>query len=266
LESEDLLGGAYALDVLIPLLAGDQRGRALTRAAELADALADENRWSYEEAYDDGQKWSRVLHLASVSAHLDEARQARALEQSRSLLNTPFGSSYLFEPFAPRVEGALFDRLVAAALAIVSGHARARLLAALAPRLSGSALSQALDAALAIRDESARATALAGLAPRLSGNDLTRALSAVDTISEARERVRALVGFLPVAPEPAALRAEIGRTLVRCLAPDRPSEEREILLRFLADRSVFAPPVFSPGTLQTIADHLIDVCTGWKWQ
>ncbi len=257
---------AVVLADMIPLLSESQRPMALLRAAQIADNLADEDRFADDEAWDESARWDRVLRLTTISAHLDTPRQARALKQALSRLETPFGSWPLIEPIIPFVENALLDGLLEGVLAVRSEHSRARLLAALAPRLSSAALSLMLESTLTMRDERARATALAGLAPRLAGADLTRALEAALAIGEARDRVQALTGFVSAAPDPSALRADICRTLARCFAPDRPSEIRRSLLWFLADRTVFAPPVLSPDTLAGISAHVIDVCTKWQFQ
>jgi hypothetical protein len=45
-------------------------------------------------------------------------------------------------------------------------------------------------------------------------------------------------------------------------ARDKPRKE---VLQFCADKTLFAQPVFSPGTLATIAAHIIEICGDWKW-
>lgn len=45
--------------------------------------------------------------------------------------------------------------------------------------------------------------------------------------------------------------------------------KREPVLEFIAgtddDRHLFAPPIFSPPTLETIADQIVEITTGWRW-
>ena len=264
-EIGDISVEAIQLSRLIPLLDGELRQSAMARAAEIADALSDEDRWSYDEQWDLSRQWDRYLSLSWISACLDSARQAVAFERSSSIIDAPFDSAALLVPLVPVADNRLLDELLAAVRRMRSAHSRADLLAALAPRLEGTALAAALDLALTLEDGAAQARALAALGPCLAGDDLRRALDAGYAIAEPTDRVRALVGFLSVAPHRAALKADIGRLLVRCFSPDGLTGKRESALIFLSEPSLVSS-VLSSATLTMVANHVVDVCTKWRWQ
>jgi len=155
--------------------------------------------------------------------------------------------------------------LLNATLTIRYERGAAAAFVALAPRLEGPALKAVLNAALTLKEAWASATALAALAPRLAGEDLARALRAGNAIAEPAERARALAGFVQGAPDAAALRADIGRALAQRFASDRVAGQRERLLYLLSDTTIFTPAI-SASTFAAIADHILDVCTRWRWQ
>jgi len=112
-------------------------------------------------------------------------------------------------------------------------------LATLAGQMEGQArqeaLARGLEAALAIRDERDRARALATLAGRLE-------------IAPDREQ------FL------ARLREGITRLLWDCR-----QVKREELLKVLAQKDLFCPPIASTATLAAIARHISEICWEWRW-
>ncbi len=114
----------------------------------------------------------------------------------------------------------------------------------------------------------ARASALAALASQLSGEQqaqaLRQALEAAHTIEGAGSRAQALAGLLPSLPEQTAVVNMIRQSIVDHLAHTSDKHRAEVL-RLLAVRELFTPPIVSSQTLSDISECIVEITDAWSW-
>jgi hypothetical protein len=261
LDIKDECDEARALAALAPQLSGEARDRAVERG--LAAALVVDKRY-------------RELKQSLAAAQAEG--QSSEIDRLQSLLRREPGPWEQVDMFAallatgrlgPNESTQAQEAGLAAALAIEDERQRARALEALAPRLTGEARTQALtrglEAAQGITDERAQAEALAAPAPQLSGEALEQGLAAALDIESEQVRAAALLAFLPVAPDPAAVLCSVRQAIARHLLKNLSAAKREEVLRFCAEKKLFAPPLLDQTTLDAIVGHIIEVCQEWRW-
>ena len=121
-----------------------------------------------------------------------------------------------------------------------------------------------MQAAHRIPSAEPRFEALVAQVPQLVGEALARGLQAVVDFED--EEYRAMVAaFLYSAPDPEAVLRAARKATADCLLNRLSAVRREVVLKFCADRKVFAPPFLDQDTLATIAGHIVEVCEKWKW-
>jgi hypothetical protein len=262
----DLLFGSMHQAVALAALASQLEGQA--KADALAHGL---------EAALEGQ--DRAKALAVLAPHLEGQAKADALAHGLEAAQAIWYGKHRAEALAmlaPHLEGqAKVDALTRGIEAVLAcrdeGSDRAEALAALAPQLEGELLVRGLEVALAIDDEWSRARVLAALAPQLEGELLVRGLEAALAIDIEFLRASALAGFLPVAPDTGTLVRNIRQAVeANFLAMQHAKREQELMAFFIGQvdlfsGKVFAPPIFTPQTLSTIAGHIIEICNDWEW-
>src|SRR6266496_1985213 len=240
---------ARVLTALAPQLAGEM----LQRALEAAFAMGDEE--------------YRAEVLAVLAPQLAGEKQvevlAHGLEAALKIGDEDKRVGVL-EALVPYLKGEMLQRVLEAAFTIQGEGYRVSVLAALAPHLTGEMLQRVLEVAFTIEDEWKRAEVLAALAPQLTGEMLQRALEVVFTIRDRHGRVRMPTVILHSETNQGRLLQSIRKVMLDYAFSMRYWSRGEVLASFF-DQEIFAPPIFSPEILRTIASSIVEICKEWNW-
>ena len=105
---------------------------------------------------------------------------------------------------------------------------------------------------------------LAALAPQLTGDLLAQGLTAALAIRSERDGATALIEFLSLTDNQLMLIRQIRQRLVGYLLTNHEQKDEHIL-DFCAKKKLFSPPILSRTILETIVQHIIEICTEWQW-
>jgi hypothetical protein len=152
---------------------------------------------------------------------------------------------------------------------LVNDHRRAHALADALPFLEGGMLNQAIKVFLAIGfTEIGEWDWATHLWPKvvayISPDQLEAAWTKAASVTSPYFRAKALRTLLPLANDSSRLLADIHRTINECFL-SLSHESRGKLLEVIADKDLFAPPVFEPDLLERFADEIFEVCHEWQW-
>ncbi len=239
----------YILVALAPQL----KGEMLQRVLEAAFAMEDEE--------------YRARVLAVLAPQLTGEKQVEVLAhglEAALKIRYEWKRAGVLEALVPYLKGEMLQRVLEAAFTIQGEGYRVSVLAALAPHLTGEMLQRVLEVAFTIEDEWKRAEVLAALAPQLTGEMLQRALEVVFTIRDRHGRVRMPTVILHSETNQGRLLQSIRKVMLDYAFSMRYWSRGEVLASFF-DQEIFAPPIFSPEILRTIASSIVEICKEWNW-
>jgi uncharacterized protein YcfJ len=265
-------------------LAGQLSGEQVDRALEAALAISDE--WSRATALGSlagqlsGEQvdraldaalaisavWNRTSALKSLAEQLSGEQVDRVLDAALAI-SDEWSRATALGSLAGQLSGEQIDRALDAALAISAVGNRAYALGGLAGQLSSEQIDRALEAALAISDEWFRATALGSLGGQLSGEQVDRALEAASAISNKGTGMGAILILLQSFPPSANVQKRIQLAFLDHLYAIR-TIDRQGLLQLLAgcsEISSLATLNLQPQLYIDITNHVIEICTKWRW-
>lgn len=276
------------LTALVPQLFGKQRVDALTQALKLTLAVP------YEHI--------KMRLLASLAPYLEGELVLPVLKEALALdsTNAPLHVEIL-EILAPRLERGVLEATLEALIATRDKPGRAKALASLVPclkeeqrelaqkqvfdairhpddnwqrvalletlafQLKGDLLSLASKAGLEISNEwRNQPELLIALAPYLTREMLEHAIRTVLSMDDIDEQVSILVELLPFVKEQTSLLRHIRMAILEMLG-DFKHRSRPDLLRWIASKNYFAPPMLSAETLGAIASNITEICRRWYW-
>src|SRR6266496_5620503 len=240
---------ARVLTVLAPQLTGEKQIEVLAHGLEAALKIGDEDK--------------RVGVLEALVPYLKGEMLQRVLEAALKIQFEGY-RVYILVALAPQLKGEMLQRVLEAAFTIQGEGYRVSVLAALAPHLTGEMLQRVLEVAFTIEDEWKRAEVLAALAPQLTGEMLQRALEVVFTIRDRHGRVRMPTVILHSETNQGRLLQSIRKVMLDYAFSMRYWSRGEVLASFF-DQEIFAPPIFSPEILRTIASSIVEICKEWNW-
>jgi hypothetical protein len=201
---------------------------------------------------------------------------------------------------APQLSGALLEEALATVLEFELSEYRTYALVSLMPRLTIPLLLQAYEAAQKRSDSSYgwgreqaqialmqcapdellplclqeiqalpdefRYKRLTTVAPRLTDELLQRGLDIAAEIGDEILRARTRALFLPFVLDQVPLLKSIRCILLHKLRTlTEYKQQRGGVVTLCALEDLFTPPIFSPETLATIAQHIMEVCHDWRW-
>src|SRR6266496_706094 len=272
---------AEVLAALAPQLTGEMLQRGLEAAftiedeeyrarvlAALAPQLTEEMLQRVLEAafaMEDEEYRARVL--AVLAPQLTGEKQVEVLAhglEAALKIRYEWKRAGVLEALVPYLKGEMLQRVLEAAFTIQGEGYRVSVLAALAPHLTGEMLQRVLEVAFTIEDEWKRAEVLAALAPQLTGEMLQRALEVVFTIRDRHGRVRMPTVILHSETNQGRLLQSIRKVMLDYAFSMRYWSRGEVRASFFV-QEIFAPPIFSPEILRTIASSIVEICKEWNW-
>jgi len=256
LEMWDEASQVWLLERIANRLDRNQLEQALEAALKIADSY-----------------W-RARLLIALAEQIDEPQKSTMLSQATELVLTEkntYPRIQLLIALAKQIDEPQKSTMLSQAITEGFGiHDEKNKIAAiktLMNHLGDSIAGDGLEAAIKVKDEWLRAEILKSLAKYLKDNLQIRGLEVAKLSLEGISRAWALADFLPMVSqsEKEILLNYIQADLASHVKLYRPLERID-LFRLLAEKSLFAPPIFSPDTLGQIAEHVIDVCNNWEWQ
>src|SRR6266496_991137 len=283
----------------VTLAIRDEEYRAEVLAA-LAPQLTEEMfQRVLEAAFTIQNEWKRAEVLEALAPHITEEMLQRGLEAAFAMEDEEYRAEVLavlapqltgekqvevlahgleaalkiryewkragvLEALVPYLKGEMLQRVLEAAFTIQGEGYRVSVLAALAPHLTGEMLQRVLEVAFTIEDEWKRAEVLAALAPQLTGEMLQRALEVVFTIRDRHGRVRMPTVILHSETNQGRLLQSIRKVMLDYAFSMRYWSRGEVRASFFV-QEIFAPPIFSPEILRTIASSIVEICKEWNW-
>ncbi|MBZ0280696.1 MAG: TIR domain-containing protein [Anaerolineae bacterium] len=221
-------------------------------------------------------KASQERALLTLALHMDDELLIQKLESLKSIGHKYWKSRVLIR-LADFKQGdqkreILKEALIAANM-IQTKSTRAQTLAVLAGNMEGSQkakiLNQSLKIALEIKSTPNQVRVLAKLVIMLEDDQkidlLTNVVRAVRTTHDEYWRANMLSKLLPASEKPAPLIHDIRLALCTHIMNIKINKRKD-LHYLIAEESIFTPPIFSPNTLDQIAEHVMDVCNNWRWQ
>ncbi len=158
---------------------------------------------------------------------------------------------------------------VRAISSIKRDESRAAIVAGLASYLNRDQLNEILRGSRAQTDEQERFETLSMLKPQSLEEQvlpwkmkLTQQLVMLDSSSK-KEGMSLIAKSLPTVMDQHHVR-DIRQLMTDLLGSFQYSSRQEIF-RYYFVKDLFAPPIFSPETLNMIALHIVEICEKWHW-
>lgn len=285
---------ACALDAITRQLGAQEKWRAVDAGTIAALTISEEwERVVLLSKFD--LEMSRNLVNEGLSSALlltDEQRRAKALGELAPLVPKHLHQEILTAAFAikdllsrisvlvaviPHLNEAIRPNILQSAikttLSVEDDLSKVIALCALLPHLSGNAkervLQNCVKVAFEVPEKVSQAKALVNLLPYLTGDVRERAImtgiSAVLSITDVSSHTDLISQFLAYSSKNKVLLQQIWFATIDNFFINLQGRQRENVLEFCANPTLFSLSIFPKEVLKSIAESVIEICEDWAW-